>query len=43
MTGKPPCPACDGEGGRVEETTRKGVVLRTWRTCKTCRGSGVRS
>lgn len=43
MTGKRPCPDCQGKGGRVEETSRNGVVLRTWRTCMTCRGSGVRS
>ncbi|MFF7021970.1 hypothetical protein ACFY97_13245 [Streptomyces klenkii] len=36
------CPDCQGEGGRVEETSRNGVVRRTWHACKTCRGSGAR-
>ncbi|MFI9236931.1 hypothetical protein [Streptomyces sp. NPDC053079] len=49
MTGKRACPDCEGKGGRVEEIRRNGggrrkvVVHRTWRTCTTCRGSGVRS
>lgn len=40
---KPPCTDCSGKGGHAEDTTGSdGVTRQNWRTCNTCRGTGVR-
>ncbi|MFF8618145.1 hypothetical protein [Streptomyces sp. NPDC015350] len=36
------CSSCHGEGGRMEDTSSDGVIRRTWVTCSSCWGTGVK-
>jgi hypothetical protein len=37
-----PCPACNGAGGKVVDTSSGGVTRQTWKRCGSCDGTGSR-
>jgi DnaJ-class molecular chaperone len=37
---RPPCPACGGAGGRVEDHSHDGKIVQVWKHCDACQGSG---
>ncbi|MFC8887572.1 hypothetical protein ACFT54_09860 [Streptomyces cinereoruber] len=36
------CGTCSGNGGKEVDTSSGGVTRKSWQTCSTCRGTGVR-
>ncbi|MCM2394397.1 hypothetical protein [Streptomyces albipurpureus] len=36
------CPACQGTGGKTVDTSSGGVTRKTWQSCTSCNGLGVR-
>ncbi|WP_276314458.1 hypothetical protein [Streptomyces sp. Z26] len=37
-----PCGSCNGQGGRVEDTSSGGVTRQHWVRCAPCSGTGQR-
>jgi hypothetical protein len=37
-----PCTACNGSGGKTEDTSSGGVTRQTWKRCGSCNGTGTR-